>query len=63
MLMTTDDDPELDRLIIAARRALERFHRLAGFPPEVVAAAKALSDEAAAAVGSYRARRRGSAPD
>ena len=58
MIMTSDDDPELDRLIVTAREALDRFHRLTGFPADVVAAAEALSREAAAAVDAYRDRKR-----
>ena len=58
MIMTSDDDPELDRLIVTAREALGRLHRLTGFPADVVAAAEALSREAAAAVDAYRDRKR-----
>jgi len=58
MIMTSDDDPELDRLIVTAREALDRLHRLTGFPADVVAAAEALSREAAAAVDAYRDRKR-----
>lgn len=58
MIMTSSDDPELDRLIVTAREAVDRFHRLTGFPPDVVAAAEALSKEAAAAVDAYRNRKR-----
>jgi hypothetical protein len=53
-----DDDSELERLLVAAREALDRFHRLAGFPADVVAAAEALSGEAADAVEAYRNRKR-----
>lgn len=56
--MATEEDPELRRLLVRARQALERYHRLAGFPPEVVAAAEALRKEADAAVEAYRERRR-----
>lgn len=58
MIMTAETDPELYRLLVNARRAQERYHRLAGFPPEVVAAAEALSKEAAAAVDAYQKRKR-----
>ena len=44
MIMTSDDDPELDRLIVTAREALDRFHRLTGFPPDVAAAVDAYRD-------------------
>jgi hypothetical protein len=56
--MTAENDPELKRLLVNARRAQERYHRLAGFPPEVVAAAEALSKEAADAVDAYLERKR-----
>jgi len=58
MIMISDEDPELDRLIVTAREALDRLHRLTGFPADVVAAAEALSREAAAAVDAYRDRKR-----
>jgi hypothetical protein len=58
MIMTSDDDAKLDRLIVTAREALDRSHRLSGFPADVVAAAEALSQEAAAAVDAYRDRKR-----
>lgn len=56
--MAAENDPELKRLLDNARRARERYHRLAGFPPEVVAAAEALSKEAADAVDAYQRRKR-----
>ena len=51
MIMTSDDDPELDRLIVTAREALDRLHRLTDFPADVVVVA-------AAAVDAYRDRKR-----
>ena len=58
MIMTSDDDPELDRLIVTARDALDRVPRLTAIPADDVAAAEALSREAAAAVDAYRDRKR-----
>jgi len=44
--------------MVTAREALDRFHRLTGFPAEVVAAAEALSKEASDAVDAYRDHKR-----
>jgi hypothetical protein len=48
--------PELLTLLIAERLALERLHRLRGYPDDVLQAAESLWREAAQAVADYRAK-------
>jgi hypothetical protein len=48
-------EPELLTLLIAERLAFERFHRLMGYPDDVVKVAEDLWREAAEAVRQYRA--------
>jgi hypothetical protein len=48
--------PELLTLLIAERLALERLHRLRGYPDDVLKAAESLWREAAQAVADYRAK-------
>ena len=48
--------PELLTLLIAERLALERLHRLRGYPDDVLQAAESLWREAAQAVADWRAK-------
>jgi hypothetical protein len=47
---------ELLTLLIAERLALERLHRLRGYPDDVLEAAESLRRDAAQAVADYRAK-------
>ena len=53
--MALRDDPELERLLKAERRAFERYDRLRGYPGDVQDVALALWTEAQEAVRAYRA--------